>query len=485
MMLMKGERYLGEFWAAGNPTEKRPGWIEIEDLRPIVTVLGQLTPAVAWKSGEDGFQSADFVELNEPERITVFGQLATGSERAVTVKEAVTISRKMNLFAITSGSNQDGMQVLQGMWAVHGKRHLDEDSKLTGAIVKVSGLEAWVNLSGLTGEAQTSVSPTQKVSYEKPVIEDITIPGGDSRLSIYFHQRPTQYVDGKLEIGHSAWIRFDDISCQSLGEIYGKYLAPSTQLVSLMLRRRCDLTEVRVTIDDDDYYSSLSHPIILPEAQIEPIKPGYGFLGLRDCGLEVFASWISMAERYHPVPNLVINQFKSSGSMQLESSVFQLAATAEGFDRRRVGELIMVAKGDARKARRVARAAIGDAVGEDVANRAVDFLGSFHESSYRERLDRLIELTESALPDVFGDKKEWKKHVVNARNGYAHLLEKLGNEIDIDMALLESLRWVMGAALLLEAGISPQKIREAASSNEDYNFFRTVLSAKAPTIYNS
>lgn len=105
------------------------------------------------------------------------------------------------------------------------------------------------------------------------------------------------------------------------------------------------------------------------------------------------------------------------------------------------------------------------------------------KKEYRQRLERLIAYTKDCVPDAAGVATQWAASLVNARNDYAHLLPGPRNSWQTNLVLWESLKWILGAAILLHVGVDAEVIKKGLNRHESYAFFVRKAKNYAPDIY--
>jgi hypothetical protein len=123
-------------------------------------------------------------------------------------------------------------------------------------------------------------------------------------------------------------------------------------------------------------------------------------------------------------------------------------------------------------------------LGDHAAKQATEKLQHF-EPTYKERLMRLIEYTQGCVPEAAGVAAKWARSLVSARNDYAHLLAESRNSWQTNIVLRDSLKWILGAAVMLYAGIGAEAIKKGLGRNESYAFFVRKSEHYAPEIYNA
>lgn len=95
----------------------------------------------------------------------------------------------------------------------------------------------------------------------------------------------------------------------------------------------------------------------------------------------------------------------------------------------------------------------------------------WHEYSYPQRVRALAEPVSAAVPECVGRLGRWKNAVVEQRIALAHGMESGRLEADqiLRMSTLnKSLQWMLALRLLLEAGVPPATLAEAAAQSERF-----------------
>ncbi|GHE83379.1 hypothetical protein GCM10017786_13080 [Amycolatopsis deserti] len=480
----EGNHLLGKFWLADQPERQLTGWLDLSGARPKVTLNGQLTPAVVWTPSPDGAGAhghpAD--DTFSDGGLTIHGLLAEGARRAVTVFDAITRSRRYDMMAVNDDS--DGVHVLQGTWLARGA-HLDDNEEILSARIRFTNLDEWIGQSGVTGKVIYSPHNHVHLDYVEPHPEAVPIPAIGGTVGTQFATIPPRIEFNGAEVRHKAWIQFKDVSLPSFAELLHRLVSPTLTLASVMMRKKCVLTELSILTGKDELSCEVSHPLVDSAAKDEGLKPGNRSLGLRDVGIGVVAEWIAKSDDFNPIPNIIYSTFGNDRARTLESELLELAAAAEGFDRRRFGEEAVFDRVLAKSARRAAIQAAKEAAGEELAERLGRALANFNSLAYAERLRRLLQLTHSAVPEAAGNWDIWIKRVKEARNGYAHQLERGETQWEVELVLVESLRWILGAAILLESGVSAGSIADNLKNSQDYIFFKRKSRALAPQIYGT
>lgn len=139
----------------------------------------------------------------------------------------------------------------------------------------------------------------------------------------------------------------------------------------------------------------------------------------------------------------------------------------------------------AKQARRSARKAV-EHLGKDVADAVSSALQYLADLSYPRRLLELAEYGEPAVPGVTGRTSEWKKSVAEARNDFAHKLDRgFLDEATSNryLAVLLSVRWLLTGVPLRQTGINPATLSARIASHEPYQLFQAQARTWLPGIF--
>jgi hypothetical protein len=437
------QHLLGRFWLAGHPDQKLPGWLDVSGANPKITLAGQLTAPVEWSQTADGGQRGVPAPEFPVERYTVHGHLSEGTHPKVTLLDADTYPQTFQMFGDLDAGSENGTQVFEGPWLIRGA-HVEPGEPILMAMVRFTYIDEWVARPGLTKyeDSYLEGSPVE-VSYREPEPQEAQIPGGVGALRVTHHRQPTSPTAVGLEIRHEAWL-WIDAQAQSLDALYMDFVAPVLNVASLMMDRACKVTDLKVATGNSGSYDRVYHPMVQRDRPVRPIKPGYSYLRLPDIDLATVANAVVVSREIDPIPSILVSTLERDTGRFLETDLLELAACADGLDRR---------------------------------------LHKTGKKTYRQRLERLIAYTKDCVPDAAGVATRWAASLVNARNDYAHLLPDSRNSWQTNLVLRESLKWILGAAILLHAGIDAEVIKKGLERNQSYAFFVRKAKNYAPDIY--
>jgi hypothetical protein len=284
-----------------------------------------------------------------------------------------------------------------------------------------------------------------------------------------------------VKSGEGTWLQVQGVPAASLRGMDRGYSRPLASLVSLAAGVPTSPIDLEVQESPDKpwwpvYSASLvpgdlspTHELILQYGDVTPTA---------------LSTWLDRVELLGPLPSVVASSLR--GPVQLETQVLVLSTVAEGLHRRLFPDVLRFPTGEAIT---IAQAAVGAAAAVDPnAEQAVSgFLSHLHEVGYLRRLRDLGDVAESAAPGVIGKASAWRSIVYEARNDFAHRRADLNwlDEADIDRYLVValSLRWMLQAVLLLQAGLSPSLLRGRFATHTPYNLFLQQAHQWQPALY--
>lgn len=475
---------LGRFWFVGQEDQVLPGWLDLSGRRPVITVAGQFTPPVTMTVVEDTVHGVPEPEFTSDSYV-LHGNLSAGLRSKVTMLGAQSRGRTMQMFGDLNAFSENGTEKFFGDALVKGA-HVTPGGAVLKAMFRFSHIDEWTRRSGVVKfehhfEGQYPVD----ISYRLPDPVAAELPDGRGSIRVK-HMRGIPWCNAKgTGVEHRAWIEVD-ARAGSLDQMVADFVYPTLNLVSIMIDRPCRLTELAIQTEEKGYFDPVYHPLVDRDENPVPIKPGYYYMGLPHAGIESLARWIVRSRALDPIPSVVAGSLDRSRGLYLENELLELASCAEGLDRRMHGEESIFNEDTIEAIKRIAcdsvRVGLPGEIGQE-ASRQLRMKLSYFEPTYKERLNRLIEYTKGCMPKAAGVAKRWIASLADARNDLAHLLPDPRNKWEINVILVESLKWILGAALLREAGISEGVIEERLKQNESYQFFVRKSAHYAPNIY--
>ena len=503
---------MAHFWLPDSPERRHAGRVDLSGPRPQIVVQGQMLSPVTETVVEQGAGQEGETVVGMPAhefptgRATIHGTLSSGpAPRHVTLVDAWMHSTRFQIGGPMGAGADNGQQGLRGAWLVHGA-HVTPDQRVTGARLRFTHIDEWAVDSGLISfkYSPPGISGVDLV-YRQPEPKDATLSDGGLTLRVTHARRLHQPTVTGMHVEHHAYLEFTNIDC-TLPQLLSEQVQPALHMASLMLDHHCTVTELHVIIDESGQHRAVHHPLVREDRNQSPLRPEDRHpIRLSAVGIDVFARGVQALRAVAPVPAIVVANLVHQPAQHIESRLLELAAAAEGLDCRRHGPAAEseYSSADATVIRNAAVDMVRSRMGRVIQGIAVDgvlrSLGpgirdwaaeqvrdklAHFEPSYKNRLLRLLDYTEPIVPEAAGATARWARTLTGARNDYAHLLLNSGGDLDTDMVLWESLRWILRAALLRWAGVPDEVQRAAIVSNPSYTSFTRAARHYARTIYD-
>lgn len=109
-----------------------------------------------------------------------------------------------------------------------------------------------------------------------------------------------------------------------------------------------------------------------------------------------------------------------------------------------------------------------------------------HEVGFGQRLDELAKRGEDLVPGIVGKRNRWKALVYGTRNRYAHQTSVAwleDDDIDALLTVAHSLRWLLRALLLTEAGVAAELLGERFATHQPYRQFLSNAESWQPKVF--
>jgi hypothetical protein len=419
-----------------------------------------------------------FIEPHElvSQSLTVHGTLDQTGE-LVTLPAAFTVGGMFPMFGTGPQSQQ-----LQSFYVLFGA-HVDGTSApFTRVRVRLRHLDAWAALPGFTLTHDRSGDEVA-LTFAKPAAPSAQLVNGARVIleQVAEWSRPTV---GGGRLGRQVWLDILDMPPATYLELERCIVKPLMNLLTLAVGTECPLVTVMVSAGPEDPWLTVHHAAEKePEAEIIPSSRM--LLPLAEIGMEGVAAWLESSVSLGPLPS-VVARVVSSLDDTLEAQLLELTTVAEGIHRLLLPKRTRMTKAQAKEARSKALQGL-DNLPEDVQAAVQDALGHLTDLSYPRRLLDLADYVKDAVPGVTGNTAEWKKRVVNVRNGFAHQLEDgfLNEETaDESVAVFLSLQWLLTGMLLLQTGISPSQLGNRLTCHDPYRLFLDQARAWLPAVYD-
>jgi hypothetical protein len=271
-----------------------------------------------------------------------------------------------------------------------------------------------------------------------------------------------------------------DLPPASLRVLEHSYLQPLISLLQLATAQPVGLMEYAVRDGAEGPWL----PVHSRSQRAGDLKlSGRTLLTPRDLPIGVIKAWLDRVETLGPLPAGVASVVTMPPA--LETQILMLTTISEGLHRRVFPE----SKGFPSEIADEIRAAATRAA-RDVNKAAADIinghLAHLDEPSYGRRLKELAADAEDIVPGITGKPNQWKKLIYGARNDFAHHASTgWMEESDIDRYVTAalSLRWVLRAILLDQAGINRTLLRERFAHHQEYILFLEQARNWQPAVY--
>jgi hypothetical protein len=291
-----------------------------------------------------------------------------------------------------------------------------------------------------------------------------------------------QSVSGSLSeltggsLSREVWLRLVDQPASTWQELDRDVLTPLSTLATMCVGSDCPPLQVDIGSDTETAPWLAVHSSGVRPLLAERRSPAHMLLTLGVLGLDRVAAWLDRSHVLGPLPPVVIavatNQVRN-----LETAVLELTTVAEGLARRLWPDWQRLSNEQADRARQLAMEALRDASSEVIAV-AQGTLQHLEEPSYPQRLLALADRAGQAVPEILGRRTEggrpsrWKNPVVEARNDFAHRVDRGWldeDRLDRYLIVSGSLRWLLTAVLLLETGLPAETLRGAVQHHQEFD----------------
>jgi hypothetical protein len=473
-------RWSGRFWRPEQPEHSVGGWLDTTEGWPKADLAEALTPPyretgrIQQSDGSWMVTAEPADDDVEPETFTVHG-FVRGTEGKVTLVDAENHGRNMVLNVL-----QDrGSERLISRYAVIGEHIAGPEILYRRSRFRLRHLDAWAQLrDGLSVEfAENGSHAAMRYTSSGPQSASTTTTPGTLTLDATLVLPQPSVVEVRFE--RRAFLVWESAGPGlTIDQLSARLLDPIRSLLTLAADDDCPVTSLHVQ-QDGGRWLRVVHPGL--GAPADELRAGRDMLVTApDLSLSSVVIWLDKVDQLSPVPQLVAGHVVREGGQVLEGQLLELAAAAEGLHRRLDPNAHVMTGDQAKRARSACLAVVDGEVRRSVSDR----LGQFGEPTFRQRMAALGEHVREAIPDITGDTARWTKAVAEARNGFAHLLNaKRETEIEEYLVLRDSLRWLLTALLLLQAGASPETIAGRLQCQQDYQRFRRRASTRLPAIY--
>ena len=368
----------------------------------------------------------------------------------VTALDCILVRARSDLFDVYN--QEPGEYLVRPQRVLFGDYISGTSQTFTGIRLRTSDLDAWVRLSGFSWIR--GKSGYQHIEYNPPWCDSVGLANG-ATLTFYEDVRMVRSSVRGGSIERDTWLEVSQLLPSSWQEIDAQIVTPLCSLIALCLGEVNKPTRVQLTVDGGNWLELCMDRIApcLPSQDIEPLAL------FRQLQLVGVADWLDKVDDLGPLPPVVAHLSSRQSSMKLETGILELTTVLEGLHARLFSEEQRFDEKTLKDIKKRVLDAVDD-MDSAVANVLGGLMVNLREPSYSRRLARLAETVSLITPGICGKVNKWVAEVSKIRNKYAHRTAGFIKEGDIDaqVVVLESLRWLLRCVLLLEAGIQPEAL---------------------------
>lgn len=370
-----------------------------------------------------------------------------------------------------------GKQVLHISSMFIGAYLSENDLSFNRIDIAMEYLPEFCSHSGLSGELKANkkgewLGLTAKVAVQKPINLG-TFDNGKASIRFSWKQRSENYRSLTLEETCFLTLKFD--SSLPLDEILTKFVRPTQNLITLAADRSNAVTKIR--LENQGILGHNSKPVDIQyiqgmfskfsRKQGEALLRRDMLFTLRDLKRNQFRKWLELSENFNPAVSILFSQ-RYSKSIHLENHLLSAVSALEAFHRRKFKNTVLSKSQWKSKKKRILKN-ISMKVDKDFLNQV---LQHSNEKRLKKRISEVLNYT--GLKEAFiSNEKEWNDNVRDYRNILTHYDPESPKEIenyDLLFWLIQSLSWVLIAAVMRELGFKKRVILNLLNSNERFKF---------------
>lgn len=356
--------------------------------------------------------------------------------------------------------------------------HLDENDLLFNEVsLSAEYLPEFCNQSGLTesvhlGKKKKWLGLSANVSTQKPI--DLgSFDGGNASVKFTWRKTGENLRSVTLEEGCHIKFLFD--VSMKIDDILMKYVQPTQNLLTLatdkpnaiinfVLKSKKFVGHKNIPLDIICYQRTI---VESSRKEGETLLQRDMIFGLKDLKRNQFDKWLKLSEKFSPTVSILFSQ-KYSRGLYLEYLLINLVSALEAFHRRKFKNIVLSKQDWKLKKKRIL---------ENIKLKSdKDFMNQVLQYSNEKRLkQRITEVINSTgLNEYFIlNEKKWNEDVRSYRNILTHYDPDNPKEVDdyeLLFWLIQSLSWVLNAALMREFGFTKDEIKKFFCKNERFLF---------------
>lgn len=351
------------------------------------------------------------------------------------------------------------------------------DELYTGVEFQATHLDKWASAGGFHIERKKDGCALHYKA--SPPNEEILKSG--ARLSINQEAKGNSNKNTGGSIVGTSSVRVSSAPPSTWLQLDQMYIAPTVSLIQLSLGERSALTNVRVQSKNNkwlDYWSDSVYTSITNSNYTKEVAT------LKQLGLPNFGKWLNSVDELGSFPAAVAS-FVTAKSMQLETELLELTTVLEGLHGCLFPDSNRMSNDEAETVQSVVIEAMNASSIPDAHRECVrSMLTHLAQPGYRQCVCEIAKTVQ--LGDFpIGNLARWASYVTKIRNGYAHRSDRRLSEEQINQqsSILESLRWLLRAVLLHQAGLPVEYIADKYRAMSAYDLYRRRATAHLPRIF--
>lgn len=448
---------LGQFAIPGQEDEPRTGLLEVDGSRVKVEFVPALTTRSFASLGTAPNHHADYVPV------------ATGDislpPYAVTLWDLATVRRSGVGIGPQSRSTS---QSLRATWCIVGEHLPDPQTRFVGFRTHFNRLTEWISLSGLIWEISREVEGAGRKLWMQWMLS----PVDDREMSLrdgtgYLKLVASETIDDTTVHGTAihtrSFIEIELFDGWGLEQARLGFALPIEVLMTLLSGEACQQTAMECSTDGLKW-SSVHGRGVNPDA-VHTSDPEF-LLRRSDVADDFLSRWIDVHHKHSPVPQVLAAALAGDFDT-IEAESLALTTAVEALHRLLDPDARRWTVGDVEATQSaLPSAGLPPHIERSLKSSVGQYLW---EPSYPDRLDALIDPVVEVAPQVFGNKKRWKKSVIKLRTDLAH--GKTGDDFDISAtsALNRSLHWMLTLRLLLLADVPTETLSRAIARSSRFH----------------
>jgi len=337
------------------------------------------------------------------------------------------------------------------------------------------------------------------------VVEADPVPvpalGPTARIALESGDVADEQPDGAVAVRREYRLLVDRLTGLDLDAVLGRIVQPLAHLVTIAVNDRAPIIALEFLQHADPQHPQhpggdttgtwhgpwlgVHHPLIDRSAGTSPgQRRGDQVVRFSDVGLPGLATWLAEIENLDVIPTLLADQIGQPSSF-LETQLLILASTAEGYHRRVHPRRRRLTSAQTKTVRDIVAAS---ETLDDATNAVVqEQLAHLKEPTFHQRVLDLAADAANAVPGATGSTEAWAQQITQHRNRFADRLQAKPTTAELDemIALRQSLRWVLGALILMKAGVTPDRLATRHRDHPEYRNFLDLAARRAPEIYGT